>query len=101
MISRELDPVSEFDELSAEQQEYLVNWSSSLSKIKSFNNHRSSYGLKHIFSSSQGAFYVTNGQFKAAMAKAGFSHKLIDNRNWIFNISEKSVKAAIEANMKA
>ena len=101
MILHELDPISEFDALPAEQQQYLVNWCSSLSKIKSFNDHRSSYGLKHIFSSSEGAFYVTNGQFKAAMVKAGFSHKPIDSRNWIFNVSEKSVKTAIEANAKS
>ncbi|MDU6094507.1 hypothetical protein ACXXH6_05650 [Staphylococcus epidermidis] len=36
--------------------------------------------------------YVTNGQFKGAMLKAGFDVKDKTQLNWHFNVSEKSIK---------
>lgn len=36
--------------------------------------------------------YVTNGQFKGAMLKAGFDVKDKIQLNWHFNVSEKSIK---------
>lgn len=81
-----------FSELTANQQEQLVSWCLQLEKIKSFNSVRTSYGLKHDFQYSPNGFYVTNGQFKGAMLKAGFSVKDTNSLNWIFNISKKSLK---------
>ncbi|MBM6357241.1 hypothetical protein H6K10_03780 [Staphylococcus epidermidis] len=54
-----------------------------MNKIKTFNTRRTSYGLKHVFERRyrkvlSGTFessYVTNGQFKGVMLKAGFDVK--------------------------
>lgn len=83
----------DFYELSVNEQQILVNWCKQLDKIKTFNKWHNSYNLKHIFEFSENGFYVTNGAFKQAMILAGFNYrKQGDGTNWIFNISEKSVK---------
>ena len=71
-----------------------------MNKIKTFNTRCTSYGLKHVFGRRyrkvlSGTFessYVTNGQFKGAMLKAGFDVKDKTQLNWHFNVSEKSIK---------
>lgn len=81
-----------FLSLTEEQQKRLVAWCCRWEKIKSTNHNNTSYGLKHAFGSSQGGFYVTNGQFKGAMLIAGFTPSDPNKLNWNFNISRKSVK---------
>lgn len=78
-----------FDYLSRERQEILVDWCFRLRKIDSINYRSSSYGLKHFFKE----FYITNGQLKGAMLKAGFKKENADpeGMNWHFNVSKKSV----------
>lgn len=86
------DPAS-FNTLSIEKQEHLLNWiATRIVPIKSFNLLNSSYGLKHIY---EGEFhnedrYLTNGEFKGAMLKAGYNVKNQDDKNWNFNISKRS-----------
>lgn len=87
------DPL-EFEYLNKEQQEILLDWCSRLVEIKNINKNHTSYGLKHIFSSSKDGFYISNGTFKGAMLKLGFRYLKCHptSPNWFFNVSKKSVK---------
>lgn len=89
-----------FDELNEDKKCALMEFCNSLDKIKSFNMRHSSYGLKHVFETEyrkkledtfEGS-YITNGQFKGAMLKAGFDVKDKTQLNWHFNLSERSIK---------
>lgn len=81
-----------FDYLTPGEQQHLTKWIESRFKaIKTFNTRRTSYGLKHIFERN-GGFYVGNGAFKGAMLKCGYQVKDKRDLNWIFNVSEKSIK---------
>lgn len=83
----------EFDLLSKEEQDLLIEWCLLLDKIQNVNKKHSSYGLKHLFEHSSGGFYVNNGAFKGAMLKAGFKYSKGDPpKNWYFNVAEKSIK---------
>ena len=83
----------EFEELTAEEKDVLLEWIGMyLKPIKRFNYNSSSYGLKHIFQFSEKGFYVTNGAFKGAMLKAGFKAHNKHEMNWYFNISKKMVR---------
>ncbi|MDW4079552.1 hypothetical protein ACUXJ9_001486 [Staphylococcus caledonicus] len=89
-----------FETLNEVKQNALLEFCYSINKIKTFNTRHSSYGLKHVFERKyrkalSGTFegsYVTNGQFKGAMLKAGFDVKDKSRLNWHFNASEKSIK---------
>jgi hypothetical protein len=82
---------NEFDKLSPEEQLTLSSWVATyLEPIKSFNERHTSYGLKHLFESSEEGFYITNGAFKGAMLDCGFRVKDETALNWAFNVSEKS-----------
>jgi len=86
------DDSNEFNELDENKKTILVNWcKNKLTKIKSFNEKITSYGLKHYFESDENGFYITNGQFKGAMEEAGFIVLNKFKTNWIFNISNKSI----------
>lgn len=88
---REEDSPLSFNDLSIEEQESLLFWCMALESIKSFNNKRTSYGLKHTYENSTGN-YVGNGAFKGAMLLAGFKVKNLDSLNWVFNVSEGYIK---------
>ncbi len=76
---------------SSESFEKAVFWLKQVGKIKSFNPHRSSYGLKHLAEKDIG--YITNGVFIAAAIHSGFKYKITpQNPNVQFNMSEKSLK---------
>ena len=76
---------------STESFEKAVAWLKQVEKIKSFNTHRSSYGLKHLAEKEIG--YITNGVFIAAAIHSGFKYKINpDSPNVRFNMSEKSLK---------
>lgn len=81
-----------FDYLTPDEQDHLIDWiKSNLEAIKTFNERRTSYGLKHLFEST-GGFYISNGAFKGAMLRCGFKVKNTFALNWTFNVSEKSIK---------
>ncbi|MEB7747303.1 hypothetical protein NGB19_11055 [Staphylococcus equorum] len=94
------DNPEEFELLTDCQKEALLEFCNSLEKIKGFNTRHTSYGLKHIFESlyrkelhsERFGSNISNGQFKGAMLKAGFDVKDKESLNWVFNISEKSIK---------
>ncbi|WP_217983389.1 hypothetical protein [Staphylococcus nepalensis] len=96
----QLDQPEEFEKLNQVKKNALLEFCHSINKIKTFNTRHSSYGLKHVFERKYremlgGAFegsYITNGQFKGAMLKAGFKVKDKSRLNWHFNVSEKSIK---------
>ena len=48
---------------------------SKFNAIKTFNDGVTSFDLKKAFSCDPKGFYITNGQLKGAMEKAGFSLK--------------------------
>lgn len=82
---------TEFNELTPEERQSLVSWiATNINAIQSFNDRHTSYGLKHLFESSNDGFYITNGQFKGAMIDLGFNVKDTTDLNWVFNISQKS-----------
>lgn len=87
-----VDNPSEFFKGLNEKERYiLLNWCKQFDEIQTINKRHSSYGLKHIFERSENGFYITNGMFKGAMEELNFKI-LKTNKNWNFNISEKSVK---------
>lgn len=59
---------------------------------KNFNYSRTSYGMKHIFSSDTGV-YVTNDEFKIAMREMGYEAKDKKALNHIYRVSESKSKA--------
>lgn len=78
-----------FDELSREQQEFIVSWATeNFREVKAINRKHSAYGLKQKFSRLH--FYVTQEQFTDAMAKAGFKAETLKNGNAHFNIGQSS-----------
>ena len=92
------DPQS-FCELTSNQQEVLLSWiRDNFISMNTFNVQKTSYHMKHIFEEDN--FYVTNGQFKGAMLKAGFRVKNPESDNWYFNVSNRSpaFKMAMDRN---
>ena len=82
-----------FDYLTPGEQQHLTNWiKANFEPIKTFNDRHTSYGLKHIFER-KGGFYIGNGAFKGAMLDCCYKVKDKAALNWVFNLSEKSVKA--------
>ncbi|ARC60462.1 hypothetical protein SFC27_05595 [Bacillus licheniformis] len=88
-----------FDYLTPGEQKHLTSWiETNLKPTKTFNDRRTSYGLKHLFEDT-GGFYIGNGAFKGAMIKCGFKAKDESALNWVFNVSERSVnQTRIRAN---
>lgn len=89
-LSEVNNPV-DYDKLSEYQKYVLHEWIKKHLepyKIKTYQPHHSSYSLKHLFQRS-GGFYVTNGQFKAGMLKAGFIPKEFGAKNWTFKLGKK------------
>ena len=86
------DDYSQFENLSMEQQNKVLEWiEQNLVPIKSFNPKHDSYELKHLVRYSDGkSYYLTNGQFKGAMLRAGYRLQDMNAQNWKFNISERS-----------
>jgi len=76
----EMDPMPEEEyeellELPKEQTDALFGWIAESIEIcpeKSVERLRDSYSLKHVFERSPEGFYVTDGQFRAAMWISGF-----------------------------
>lgn len=84
-----------FNDLNEHEKITLVSWiTDNLEqyRIKSYQNHHSSYGLKHVFERSEQGFYITNGQFKGAMLHAGFKPKNTDDINWTYQLSKKTLQ---------
>lgn len=88
----EHDYPEEFDALPKERQALLLDWiDANLIKIQSYNTRHTSYGLKHLVHLKNcDNSYFTNGQFKGAMLKSGFSVKDPNALNWVFNVSQRS-----------
>ena len=83
---------------STEEFERVCQWLYQIDKIKTINNKRGSYGLKHIAEREVG--YITNGVFIAAAIHSGFKYKIYPGSpNVSFNMSEKSIKR-IEQNIR-
>lgn len=81
----------DFGRLTPDEKHELCDWiSENFIHRKTPNRLYTSYGLKHIFERSKHGFYITNGQFKGAMAWCGYSPVKHDALNWVFGISEKS-----------
>jgi hypothetical protein len=87
-----------FQDLSKEQQKMLIDWiKRNFAQTKNMNRRHTSYGLMHIFEYCKGSFNVTNGQIKGAMLKCGFKSNNMQDANWYFGISEKSIREWEEA----
>jgi len=85
MNERDVNSPEEFTNMTSEDKQKLCSWiRSNLVKIKTVNQSRTSYGLKHIFEHSENGFYTTNGQFKGAMLECGFEPYEPDEINWKF-----------------
>lgn len=73
------------------EHDILYDWITlNLIPIKSFNNVKTSYGLKHIFENDECGFYVENDDFKTVMVECGFKVRNPNDINWVFNISQRS-----------
>lgn len=77
--------------LSKEEHSILTEWiKNNFIPIQSFNNRKTSYGLKCIFERSENGFCVENDDFKNAMVECNFRVKDKTALNWVFNISQNS-----------
>ena len=89
------DPInlpSEFFKLSIEEQNAACEWiKKNLVPIKSPNYKCSSYRLKHLCEREMPNGYISNGAFKGAMEKCGFTAYKTSEVNWYYNISKKSI----------
>ncbi len=74
--------------------EYVVNWLQDVDKIDSFNEHISSYRLKHLAENAAQS-YVSNGSLIVGAILSDFKIK-IDTPNAYFNISKKSLKLKVK-----
>lgn len=73
------------------EHDILYDWITlNLIPIKSFNDVKTSYGLKHIFENDECGFYVENDDFKTVMVECGFKVRNPNDINWVFNISQRS-----------
>ena len=81
-----------FEKLSEEKQQRLVEWcKANFNAVKTINTSVNSYEIKEAFCTSEEGFYITNGQLKGAMVKAGFECKPTkDGINCRFNVSKAS-----------
>lgn len=89
----EHDYPENFDKLSSDQQEKLIQWiKENIQPRKTFNTRHTSYGLKHLVKFSDEPHpYFDNGEFKGAMLNAGFEVMDKSELNWVFNVSQKSL----------
>lgn len=86
-----------FDLMSKEKQLEileLINWG--LTQIDTINTRHTSYGLKHIFEKYLEDGYISNGEFKGAMLHSGYRVHDLEQLNWCFNISEKSLILSVK-----
>jgi hypothetical protein len=77
------DQPEDFDRLSEEEQEDLMEWIDDRMEPTKQYRHETSYGLKHVYEEERGK-YITNGQFKGAMLKCSYEPKDRDELNWTF-----------------
>ncbi len=72
----------------------VCEWLANVAKIRTINEARGSYGLKHIAENDLG--YITNGVFIAAAIHAGFPYRVVaGNPNATFGMSERSIKQIV------
>ena len=86
---------AEYDNLSKDMKELLSWWIDEFIKpAKNINHQQSSYGLKHQFEAVVRR-YVSNGQFKIAMQKAGYSPNYPTELNWHFRIRKIDIRPKV------
>jgi hypothetical protein len=73
-----------------------VQWLEPMEKIKSFNDYRNSYAIKHIVEQASG-MYIPNGIAIVAAIHCGFKYERI-RTNARFNIGERKVKKWLKEN---
>lgn len=83
----------DFERLNPREQYILLEFCKNQFTVSNNYSKRTSYGLKHYFECFPMGFYITNGQFKGAMLKAGYKVKDKTALNWQFNIDKNRVKA--------
>lgn len=77
-----------YDDMEQERKDKLLRWiAQNLIPMKMFNQHYSSYSLKHMIEPDE---YYTNGEFKGGMLKLGYKVQDETELNWIFNVSDRS-----------
>lgn len=77
-------------DLNEKDQAIVKEWiCENIEPRKTFNELRTSYGIKHILQYDTG-IYLTNNQFKDAMLQLGYYPKDERELNWIYRISKKS-----------
>jgi len=72
---------------------WIADWlRTHVSPIKTINQRRSSYGLKHLAEKFHPHHYVTNGAFIAAAILSDYLFKTNEGPNVYFGMSERSLK---------
>lgn len=87
------DSPEAFELLPPDLQKRILQWIlKNLYPIKSFNTGRSSYNIKDlvILDGDEHKTYLTNGEFKGAMLRAGYKVQDPTKKNWVFNVSKRS-----------
>lgn len=81
-----IDDPTDYDNLSEKKRAILREWIAE-NVAPNVTAAYSSYSLKSCFQKSSNGFYVTNGQFKGAMAEAGYKSTDISGVNWLYRVS--------------
>lgn len=92
LLRHQADPgnrLEDYSRLTEEQKKVLGRWIERNFEVSRQAPKRTSYGYKHDFESDKefGGFYISNGQFKAAMLAGGYQAHPEDVRadvNWRF-----------------
>ncbi|MBP2033468.1 uncharacterized protein YozE (UPF0346 family) [Clostridium algifaecis] len=89
MCKNYYDQTESYKELEEKDKAILDKWIKGKFQLSKRTYAKgSSYGLKHDFERETG-IYVYNGQFKAAMIRAGFTAIYENEQNWHFKMKER------------
>lgn len=84
---------------SQERFEVACTWLQGIEKTESINTRHSSYFLKHITERRSGIGHISNGVLIAAAIHCGFTFKISNRANALFNMDEDSIQAKYEESL--
>jgi len=82
-----------------ERFEVACTWLQGIEKTESINTRHSSYFLKHITERRSGIGHISNGVLIAAAIHCGFTFKISNGVNALFNMDQDSIQAKYEESL--
>lgn len=84
---------------SQERFEVACTWLQGIKKTESINTRHSSYFLKHITERRSGIGHISNGVLIAAAIHCGFTFKVSNGVNAMFNMDQDSIQKKYEESL--